>query len=376
MRRLVPLTGVAVVLGSLVLLAVLLQPHGESPARGGRDAGSGGSGGRAPEPVVDPGARRVLDRAAVAPLAVSYTGTQYVSARTAGRSTSQVLMVEHSPSAGTTWRAPGHDPEERSVRLAVGAVDPSLLGAGAVGLLARHYSLRADGSALVAGRAADVVVARLPGRGGTAGPLVARFWVDRETGLALRREVYDRRGRVVRASAFVDVTVGTAGESPEPGADDDSWLTERAWAEALDGDEVARLRRHGWDCPRALPGPLPLVDARRGGPQRDIVHLSYADGIASISVFQQRGTLDADHLDGYRRLSARGHPVWVRDGLPRRVVWSAGGTVYTVVADAPQRTVDRAVDVLHDGAAAGGGGALDRLGRGVDRVASWFNPFG
>lgn len=379
MKRLVPLTGVAVVLGSLLLLAVLLPPQGESPARGPRDAagGSGGSDGRRPDPVIDPTARRVLDRAAAAPYAVSYTGTQYVSAWSSGRSTSQVLQVEHSPSGGTTWRAPGQAPAQGSVRLAVGAADPSLLGAGAVGLLTRHYSLAAAGRARVAGRDADVVAARLPGPGGASRRLVARFWVDRETGLALRREVYDRRGRVVRASAFVDVTVGADGQF-QAAAEDQRAAREagRAWGETFDADEVARLRRHGWDCPRSLPGPLALVDARRGGQRRDIVHLSYADGIASISVFQQRGTLDGERLDGYRRVSRSGHPVWVRDEVPRRVVWSAGGTVFTVVADAPQRTVDRAVDALHDGASAGGGGTMDRLGRGLDRVASWFNPFG
>ena len=59
--------------------------------------------------------------------------------------------------------------------------------------------------------------------------------------------------------------------------------------------------------------------------------------------------------------------------VPRRVVWSAGGTVYTVVADAPERTVDAVVAALPHGAA--DDDPLGRLGRGLDRVASWFNPF-
>jgi len=244
-----------------------------------------------------------------------------------------------------------------------------MLALGAVGLMAQHYSLAPSGSDRVVGREADVVEARRPGRSAAESPVVARFWLDRETGLVLRREVYDR-GRAIRASAFVDVDVRVAASGAA--ATDQAG---KAWSQTLDGAAVHRLRNRGWDCPDALPGPLPLVDARRGGDDRDIVHLSYADGIASISVFQQRGELDLDHLDGYRREKVSGATVWVRDEVPRRVVWSAGNIVYTVVADAPESTVDRAVDALHEGATAGAGDPVDRLGRGLNRVASWFNPF-
>lgn len=377
MRRLVPVAGVAVVLGSLVLLVVLVVPGGETPGRGGRDSAGGPGGGR-PDPVADPLARRLLDRAAAAPHTVTYTGTQFVSAWASGRSTSQVLRVEHSPALGTTWQAPGRDGSPRSVRSAPGASGPSILDAGAAALLAQHYSLTSAGSEPVAGRDARVVEAWRPGADSAAGSPVARYWVDRETGLALRREVYDRRGHVVRASAFVDVTVPAreTGSASYGGAMAGTLREGQAWARTLDGAAVVRLRHHGWQCPESLPGPLPLVDARRGGQGGGIVHLSYADGIASISVFQQRGSLDRERLDGYRQRSGGGHPVWVRDGVPRRVVWSAGGTVFTVVADAPERTVDRAVDALHAGTAAGAGGTMDRLGRGLNRVASWFNPSG
>lgn len=366
MRRLVRLAGVAVVPGSLALLALLvlpaLNPAAEAPSRR--------SGDPLPAPAIDPSARARLERAAAAPYVTRYSGTLYVTAWTSSTATSQVLQVEHSPATGTTRRAVGATSESSVVRTAAHSADPSILGGvGAVALMARHYSLAEAGGGRVSGRAADVVEARRPGPAGAARPVVARYWLDRETGLVLRREVYDRLGHVRRASAFVDVTVGAG--RPAAGAGESG----RAWSEALDLPAVARMRRNGWTCPGSLPGPLPLVDARRGGEDGDIVHLSYADGIASISVFQQRGSLDRGRLDDYRRETSGGRTVWVRDEVPRRVVWSLGGTVYTVVADAPERTVDRAVDTLHDDAAAGGGETLDRLGRGLGRVASWFNPF-
>jgi sigma-E factor negative regulatory protein RseB len=351
-----------------VALALLL-PEGSPSA----PSGSGRSGhDQGPAPSVDPAAWRLLDRAAAAPGTTSFTGTQFVSAWAAGGTTSQVLEVTSSPEAGTTWRVAGSSPGSGPmVHAAAQAADPSIMDAGAVALLARHYSLAVAGAARVAGRTTEVVEARRPGVPEPPGAVAARFWLDRGTGLVLRRELYDSRGRVVRASAFVDVTVTDADQAAVAGNG-----AGRAWAETLDDAAVRRMRARGWDCPAALPGPLPLVDARRGGDNIGrIVHLSYADGLASISVFQQRGDLDRERLDGYELDEVDGRPVWVRAEVPRRVVWASGGTVYTVVADAPERTVDRAVRLLHERAHARGGDPMDRLGRGLDRVVSWFNPF-
>jgi sigma-E factor negative regulatory protein RseB len=370
--RLVPVAGGVVVLAALALVLALVLPVDETAPGPGDDVARGADGTTA-RPVVEERARQLLERAASARATTTYAGTQFVSAWSPGGATSQVLEVTHSPSEGTTWRAAGaRAGSGQVVHSAAQAAQPSILGVDAVALIAQHYSLAGAGTARVAGRETDVVEARRPGPSSTRRPVVARFWLDRASGLVLRREVYDSHGRVTRASAFVDVTVSDSGEPPAGTLADRAG---RAWRETLDGGALRGLRAHGWDCPDELPGPLPLVDARRGGRHREIVHLSYADGIASISVFQQRGDLDRDHLAGYRREEVAGGAVWVRPEVPRRVVWSAGGTVYTLVADAPERTVDRAVDVLHEGANARGGDPMDRLGRGLDRVASWFNPF-
>lgn len=372
MRRLVPAVGVAVVLGSLGLVVLLALSLGDPV----QPDTSGSGGPDRPRPQVDPAARQLLERAAAAPDVTDYVGTQFVAAWGPDGATTQVLDVFHSAHEGTTWRASGDDVLHSSAH----AADPSILGMGAVGLMARHYSISTAGQARVAGRDVDLVEARRAGVPATA-RATARFWVDQESGLVLRREVYDAAGRTTRASAFVDVTVRPA-DAPADGADDQSG---RAWPDTLDAAALQRMRHNGWDCPDELPGPLPLVDARRGGTTAGegapgyggtgIVHLSYADGISSISVFQQRGTLDRGRLSGYQREKAGDQTVWVRPDVPRRVVWSSGGTVYTVVADAPQRTVDRAVIVLHDRASQRQGDPMDRLGRGLDRVASWFNPF-
>lgn len=367
MRRLVPLVGVTLVLGSLTLVALQTLPADE---RSRRDAAPRPRA--LPTPPADGEALRLVRRAAAAPATVAYAGTQYLAAWESGHTTSHLLKVTHSPATGTTWRATGTAaPPGRQVHQPPHSVSPSVVGVGEVALLTRHYALTAGGSGEVAGRAAEIVEARRPAGAAGAGTVAARFWLDRDTGLLLRREVYDRTGRVIRASAYVDLSVRPASDPPRADSRDD----DGAWRDALDASAVRRLRDHGWSCPASLPGPLPLVDARRSGRSGDIVQFSYADGIASVSVFQQRGRLDPAALDGFRRGSRNGRDVWVRPGVPRRVVWSDGGMVFTVVADAPRRTVDRAVDALHAAAPRGGGNTVDRLGRGLNRVASWFNPF-
>ena len=345
----------------VVLLAVPLDLVGGGTATLGPTAPVDGS-------TTDGAALRLLERAAKAPATVAYHGVQFVSAWSDQGSTSLVVEVDHRPGRGTTVRSDGttQSPASDTFLPARGA-EPSVLGGSStLRLLADNYTVMLAGRRAVSGRAADVVEARWPGSDRAA----ARFWLDTETGLVLRREVYDQRGRTTRASAFVEIALGeVAGERHLPPA------MPRAWSQEVDytGREVMRDR--GWHCPDSLPGSLDLVDARRGGEKvAPILHLSYSDGLATVSLFEQRGRLDADKLDGYRPADQDGRRIYVRDGVPQRVVWSAGGTVFTLVADAPAATVDKVVAALpHEPVEQGG---WHRLGRGLDRVASWFNPFG
>jgi len=365
-RRLAPFAGATLVIAALVAVALYVSPaeRGDADPDRPRDpAEQAAPRGLAARPVVEPSARSLLERAADAPRATSYTGTLYVTAWGPGRTTSRIVAVRHDPTAGTTWRllGAGAGPEMR----AADTPTPSLLGAGAVALIAQHYSLASLGRAgKVAGREVDLVEARRPGA--AAGSLAARFWLDQATGLVLRREVYDRAGRATRASAFVDIVVRRAPAAPpEPAVNA---------AGALGPGQLAGLRARGWTCPRTLPGPLTLVDARRD-PDSGVLRLSYADGLSSLSVFQQRGRLDEDKLRGYRTTTIADRTVWVRGELPWRAVWAEDGRVYTLLSDAPQRTVEAAVRALSRPRGDDGSGSpLDRLGRGLDRVASWFNP--
>ncbi|MDQ1641945.1 MAG: sigma-E factor negative regulatory protein RseB [Actinomycetota bacterium] len=363
MSRALPDPGRGTVLGlagPLTLLALLLCAASTAPSV---HAAPTRLGGRA-----DTAALALLQRASTAPTRVAYQGVQFVSAWNDTAATSMVVQIDHRPGYGTTVHSAstGQGPAADTF-LPAGQAEPSVLGlASTLQLLAGNYTVISAGRRTVSGRPADLVEARWPGTGRPA----ARFWIDAATGLVLRREVYDQRGRITRASAFVEIEVGaTTGPLHLPPAMPTPWSQEVNYS----GRET--LRSAGWTCPDALPGPLTLVDARRGRQGAGmILHLSYSDGLATVSLFEQRGRLDTGKLDGYRRTRNQGHTVYVRDGVPARITWSAQGTVFTVVADAPPRTVDRVVAALPHAREESGG--WHRLGRGLNRVASWFNPFG
>jgi hypothetical protein len=364
-KRLAVSTGPIAVLGPLALLSLFLLP-GSAPAVAGTAA-------LIRAPASDATAMRLLDRASTAPKKVSYRGVQFVSAWTSKGSTGLVVDVVHLPGAGTTVKSPATawTPAEQTHLAATGS-EPSLLGGAAtLRLLSSHYTLSTATPESVAGRAVDVVVATRP----VGTTPAARFWLDKETGLVLRREVYDESGRITRASAFVQITVGESDNYADAWASDKDTDRPQAWPDAIGSTALQRMRDRGWHCPDVLPPSLQLVDARRGGGHYNgIMHLSYSDGLAQVSVFEQHGRLQASDLTDYRATTVGGRKVFLRDGVPQRLVWASHGTVYTVVADASARTVGDVVGALPR--PTDDTGALRRLGRGLDRVASWFNPFG
>lgn len=311
--------------------------------------------------AVDPAGQdplALLERASVAGRAYSYTGLQFASSWAAEATSATVADVRHSasgesvvvprPTAGASGQTVASTTD----------LDPRLLR-----LLTVHYQLELGPVEPYVGRAAQVVLAR---RLDTT--VAGRFWLDQETGLLLRREVYDDAGHLLRSSAFATLDVPAQDPSPvagQPGPAPGA-LTEAALAQ----------RRQDWPLPNALPGGLDLFDARvRTHDGKQVLHLSYSDGLSTVSVFAQPGQLGSAPRDGMRERSIGGAPVWATAGSPQRLVWGGAGQVFTLLSDAPTSAVNAAVASLpHDPQP--GTGVLARIGRGLARFASWLNPFG
>ncbi len=296
----------------------------------------------------------LLRRAADAGRDLAYSGTQFVVSWSTAGTSSVVVDLQHLPGRGVVARLSGATAAVAAEDQGAAALDPRALA-----VLERHYSLSVgDKLSQCAGHPAHVVEARPRGSSTVAG----RFWLDQVTGLVLRRELYDRTGRTVRAAAFVDIdmSVPRPSVSPSHGAAGDTGST-------MSADKLADLRGDGWQIPERLGG-LELFDARS---HLGVVHLSYTDGLFAVSVFSQPGRLNPDSVKGWQAVRLAGTPAWTRPGLSRRVVWSGGGWVHTAVADAPDAIVTAAVAAF---ASRPRESFRHRIGRGFDRMGSWLDP--
>ena len=152
-----------------------------------------------------------------------------------------------------------------------------------------------------------------------------RVYLDRESGLLLKREQFDPAGVVTRVVGFDTLVVDPATPAPAaPSSPAD---------EAPRALSPQRLGSPGLAPERLADGYRRLGVYRRSG----IVQVLYSDGMYDLSVFEQRGRLDLGGLgegaapvavgaaNGWRYTWPGGHVV----------LWQAGGRVFTLVSDAP-----------------------------------------
>lgn len=293
----------------------------------------------------------LLERAVQAGRRLTYSGTQYVAHWRKDSTTSEIVELRHDPVRGSVMTGADGPAAPTAV------LDPRLLSR-----MAAEYSLEITGPGRCTGRAASIVDARRPD-----GQLAGRFWVDRASGVLLRREVFDTEGRRVRSSAFVDLDI-TAGARPSAPA---FLVAARRGVERPAPEAVQRLRSRGWHVPEDLPQGFRLFETRRNG---EVLHLAYTDGLSTLSLFAQGGELGSAPVDGFSAEQVEGRPVWVRRAAPERVVWSGGDRVWTLVSDAPEDAVRAAVAALPRDKAPDTGLSA-RLGRGLSRLGGMLNPF-
>jgi negative regulator of sigma E activity len=282
----------------------------------------------------DPLAVDALQRAAVAPERFAYRGTRVIESYAEEDQTRVEVGIAHVPDQGTVLRVggAGHD----GTAVFVDRADESLaglLGSAPVDLLESAYDLAIMGSAGILGRRTTIVGV---GRDGT---LVAQFWIDDSTGLIMKRELYEN-GRRVRSTEFTRLRIPDHAfmlhlppslQSPS--------------AVVVSTSMAARLNDEGWTCPGSVGSDFTLTGLGHVDLTGDVMVARYSDGLSNVSIFEERGALSATSLSGFQTQSWGDTMVWVDYGLPTVAVWQSGGTVYTLVTDAPP---ERAHDVLAD----------------------------
>lgn len=310
---------------------------------------------------------RLLQEAAKAGSDTSYQGVEMVTAWGAGGTTTMVADVWHRSGGSTLVQVttPGTaGPGQPSVTDDTDSRAPEgVLGITGqlVVLLGANYDVAYAGDGSADSRAAQVVEARREN-----GRLAALIWLDKATELPLRREVFDPGAHLIGEDVFIDLKIGASAAAAAPTGGTAPGTRRLSFA------ELADMRARGWPAPGALPDGLALFEASEAATRSGrVLVLGYSDGLYVVSVFVQRGDL-APRLSGWDKISLDGRDVYAGQPDRRSLTWSGRGYVFTVMADAPQATLDRAVDTLPYSSPPG---FWQRLSRGFGRLASWVNPF-
>jgi sigma-E factor negative regulatory protein RseB len=303
-----------------------------------------------------------LKRAMSAPNRYAYAGVREIDSFDSGSATTLRLDVEHYPGQGTSFEVDNASADTTPTFITQREAGASGgLSNEPLRLLINAYDLSVVSAGSVLDRPATVIEAR---RGGV---LEARFWVDDATGLLLRREMYDG-GRLVRATGFTTLQVSRRGFLPHlpPELEAPSTIQLAMTSAPLLSDD-------GWTCPPRLPDGFTLTRLDRLETNADVMGASYTDGLSTISLFEQRGTLNPGGFPGFTRRTVDGSEVFTSFGLPSVAVWESGGTVYTMVTDAPRDTASDVIGSLpHAQQPSPGPG--ERLETGLQRLTSALRP--
>ena len=193
-----------------------------------------------------------------------------------------------------------------------------------------------------------------------------RLYVDRASGLLLRRELLDAHGSPYRSVAFT--TINTAGGVMTAAAASSAPRATRSQEPAP---------AHHLKAPYKLKGRIGTGYRRLGAyKSAGVVQQYFSDGLHGLSVFEQRGQLRATPETGLAGETGSGRPVEIAGRTMRAysasvgeaVVWESDGVVYTAVTDAPWSDLAGAVrDLPH----ADPPGRLRRVAEAVVSLFRW-----
>lgn len=242
----------------------------------------------------------------------------------------------------------------------------------AVNALERKYEVALAGEE----RLLDRPSTRLDVHRRVDGSLRERLWVDDDSGLVLRRESFEGADQRLRLMAYLSLDlrggpVARATDRTTRGQPSERLHRRSQEVSAVDGTSLSALRRAGWTVPPELPGgyePVGVyaVDGADGQP----LQVVYRDGLYVMSLFQQRGRPDWASLpDGAQPAEGLDWSAYEWPGaVPRRLVWEASGTTFSLVGDAPPEEFMAIAESLPRQESHS---LAQRLRRGLGRLLPW-----
>jgi len=303
-----------------------------------------------------------LERAAAAPNRVSYHGTQIITSWGPQGASSAMLDIVHAASQGSEISVVGSASSPGAKAFVQRTANAGAVDGGPLALLQATYELVDKCCTDTIGRSAVLVEALRDDR-----TLAARFWIDKATGLLLQRQLFSVDGKtMVRATVFTELEIEDSeflGHLPPmtPGS-----------VQSVGMGKVDSLRSEGWVCAPELPASLKLYDVHQDTSNGSL-QFSYSDGLFNVSLFEQRGALDPAAVAGFGSTDMSG--VYQRYGMPSYVVWSSDGIVYTLIGDLPPDMLGQVVRAFpHEVPVELT--AIQRMGTGLAKIASWLTPMG
>jgi sigma-E factor negative regulatory protein RseB len=294
-------------------------------------------------------------------------------------------MIDHSSHLVGVSHVPGHTylyadqqgmtgPAYETTDSAAAVSSANPLSNDPLALLMQHYRLSIVGKAQMKTGASVVIEATTE-----TGRVAAKFWVDDDTSLLVQRQTFDANSNLYSQVSYNSLVVAES----DPALQTVTTTELQPLGVQKDVERLDQLHAAGWWAQPQLPGALTLYDARElTSPSGTVLHLSYSDGISTVSVFEQRGRLagaSGGKLPaGWRTVSLPGgrQVVWA-DGVPVRAAWQAHDLVVAVVADVPPGSVTAVIQALPCGPApARHGMVVGRVSRGLGRIGNMLDPFG
>jgi hypothetical protein len=214
------------------------------------------------------------------------------------------------------------------------------------GAILRGYGVRILGREEVIGRP-TVVVGLAAGRTGSH----RRLWVDEVTGIPLRTEERDTRGKIIFVSYFSRISYSL--NLPPALFQFRRPAGARVVEFYLSGDPVGtpadlvRLARSPIAVPAVLLGQYRFRDGRiaHHGAFSAVV-ATYSDGISVLTVFQTPSSRMAFPVVGDPITAGPGSRRFLDLGYFRVVLWQRGGMNFAVLGNVPETVLLQAVDEL------------------------------
>jgi anti-sigma factor RsiW len=278
-----------------------------------------------------------LDRAARMPNRVSFSGRQSYQAVRGDRMIVATVEVFNVRGQGMQLLVRDQTGRKMSARFVGPSHASRLTELALLAKLSEHYTLSGFSGSEVANRPATVIEARDPAAPADAAP-TARWWIDDDSGLLVWQETYDETGRVQTSSGYQSLSfdeVSFLSHLPQ--------TTVPKTTTTLSLSRTTDLAAQGWSPPSELAG-LPLVRLRSDRAENpSALHLVYSDGLSVVSVFEQRGGLDAGPAGS---AWDDGLGAFLRWGSASTATWQSGRTVFTVVSNGSPESLAEAVRTL------------------------------